>query len=354
MLGCVLLVSLFGCEASPPSFDVQTRVFLSKPFVVDQIYRSMKGPQDFGSVKIVSDGPSERIWIISYKTEVVDPVTGDVVSEEFMCHNNLDFDDLRRHQRGLGTRPMGRISPRLFTLSQGAMDVTFPTGFGVPMMSDEGLMLATQILNLNPINQTREVQYKTTIRYVRDEDAQGRIRPLYQRGLQGLKLLEGPDGYYGVENADEEIHGQSCSIGELAGQRTIRDKQGRSFAAHWVVEPGREENHTLVTEMLALKQDATIHYIAVHLHPFAESLELRDVTTGETVYRSRATNRRDRIGLAHVESYSSEDGLRLYRDHEYALISVYNNTSGEQQDAMAVMFVYMVDANFEKKLLAAN
>jgi len=43
-----------------------------------------------------------------------------------------------------------------------------------------------------------------------------------------------------------------------------------------------------------------------------------------------------------VESYSSTEGLTLFKDHEYSLISVYDNDSGERQDAMASMFLYMV------------
>lgn len=337
-----------------PPLEVQTQTFLSGSYLVDQVYRSMKGPQKFESVQIGGDGPPERIWIVSYETEIVDPATGKVTSEEFMCHNNLDLEDLRDHLIKLGTERVDRPSPRLFTLSQGAMRVEFPKGLGVPMMSNEKLQLATQILNLNPIEQSRQIEYKTTVRYVRDRDAMGRLRPLSQRGVQGLKLISGVDGYHGVEHGDEHgdeaIHGAGCSIGELAGQFTIHDQQGRSFAAHWVVEPGVEENHTLATEMLALKKDTTAHYIAVHLHPFAKSLELRDLTTGEAVFKSKATNRMNRIGLDHVEFLSSEEGVPLYKDHEYSLISIYDNTSNEQQDAMAVMFVYMLDSNFEAKL----
>ncbi|MEO1934827.1 MAG: hypothetical protein ABGX04_08605, partial [Myxococcales bacterium] len=84
-----------------------------------------------------------------------------------------------------------------------------------------------------------------------------------------------------------------------------------------------------------------------HLHPFAESLELRDLTAKETVFISHATNRKDSIGLKEVESYSSTEGLILFKDHEYSLISVYDNDSGERQDAMASMFLYMLDTKFD-------
>ena len=187
-------MAFVACDSKQAPLEIQTQTFLSKPYVVDKVYRSMKGPQDLEVLKIGGDGPRERIWIISYKTEIVDPRTGELESEEFMCHNNLGFGDVVKHQKALGSRPNGRVSSRIFTLSQGAMHVDFPKGFGVPMMSDETLTLETQILNLNPINQTREIQYRTTVRYVRNEDAEGRIRPLFQRGLQALKLIDGADG----------------------------------------------------------------------------------------------------------------------------------------------------------------
>ena len=343
-----LLVATTGCEQAE-AIPVQTRTFESNPYKVDQVYRSMKGPMRTAGVRLSVDSPPELIWVLSYSTEIVDPTSGEKLSDEFMCHNNLQFEDARGHEKRLGRKSIGLRTSRVFTLSQGAMSVDFPAGFGVPMMSDEKLKLVTQVLNLNPINQTRQVKYRTTVKYVRDSDVRGRLRPLYQRGVQGLKLLSGPDGYFGVDHGDSEGHGESCAVGELAGKRTIQDTKGREFAAHWVVEPGREENHTLATEMLGLTRDTTAHYIAVHMHPFAESVELRDLTTGETLFKSRATNRRDRIGLERVENFSSAEGLQLYKDHEYTLISIYDNTSGVPQDAMAVMYIYVLDKYFEER-----
>ena len=108
------------------------------------------------------------------------------------------------------------------------------------------------------------------------------------------------------------------------------------------------ENHTNVTRSMNLPFDATVHYVATHLHPFAQSLELRDLMTGESVYTSRARNFEDRIGLAEVDHYSSDEGFELYQGHEYELVSIYDNTSGEDQDSMAVMFLYLLDEQFER------
>ena len=97
--------------------------------------------------------------------------------------------------------------------------------------------------------------------------------------------------------------------------------------------------------------DSTVHYIAVHLHPFAESLELRDLTTSTTVFKSRARNTRDRIGLDRVESFASHEGLPLRRSHQYELVATYDNTSGVEQDSMAVMFLYLHDRSFRSPLV---
>ena len=138
-----------------------------------------------------------------------------------------------------------------------------------------------------------------------------------------------------------------CLPGENAADDTYEDGLGRTFTGHWVVEPGREENHTLVTHILNLPFDTTVHYVAVHLHPFAESIRLHDLTTGETVFESHADQFLDRIGLSHVESFSSTEGFPLYRTHDYELVSVYNNASRAPQDSMAVLNLYMLDRAFE-------
>ena len=49
-----------------------------------------------------------------------------------------------------------------------------------------------------------------------------------------------------------------------------------------------------------------------------------------------------------VEYFSSAEGVPLHKDHEYEMVSIYENTSGEEQDSMAVMYMYLLDKRFEK------
>lgn len=308
----------------------------------------MQGPASTQQVTLVDSDEVELLWITGFEATMVDGEGTAPRSQEFMCHSNLDFDP--ELHNSLFDVHKG-ISSRLFTLSQGQLSIDLPHGYGIPVLSIEALSLNTQVLSLNPVTEPLEVRHQVTLRYVRQAELQQPMKPLFVRGVYGLVALEEGYGYFGLaEPADPKQHGPSCLMGENASTHEFRDDQGHRFTGHWLVPPGRQVNHTLVTELLALPFDTTIHAIAVHLHPFAESLTLRDLTTGETVFASRADPFSDRIGLARVESFSSDDGIPLYRDHEYELVSVYDNTSHEVQDSMAVMNLYLLDREFRLPL----
>ena len=147
----------------------------------------------------------------------------------------------------------------------------------------------------------------------------------------------------------DEAMGPGCLPGHNASDHTYEDGKGRIFTGHWVVPPGRQVNRTVVTQLMNLPYDTTAHYIAVHLHPYAETLELRDLTTDRTLFLSKARNSEGKIGLDHVDFYSDPGGIPLFRDHEYEIVSTYENTSGVDQDSMAVMYLYLLDQEFDRQ-----
>ena len=333
-------------NAAPPT--VYTKSVDSPLYHIDKIYRSMRGPDKRQTVSLVESGEPELLWIVGYETTVVND-TGAEISQEFMCHANLDFD-AREYYKKMSTRVP--LSGRVFTLSQGQQRIDFPPGFGIPIRSDQDLFLTTQVLNLN-LKRPKDlyVRHHVEIRYLRDSELDAPLRPLYQGAVQGFKSLTDSPGYYGLESdeVDPELHGEGCAVGQSAIDKDPNvDKRGGEFTAHWVVEPGREVNRTLVTHFLDLPFDTTAHYIAVHLHPFAESLELLDLTAEKTVFKSHVRGAEGRIGIEEIEYFTSETGVKLYADHEYELVSVYNNTTYHDQDSMAVMYLYLLDRKFRK------
>lgn len=341
-------------EASTWSGLVQKRQIVSKPYHIDAIYPSMRGPSGFDYANLLDTEKPELVWIVGYQTEVVDAGTQGELSQEYMCHANLDFDAKTHYGHFPNSPP---ISGRVFTLSQGQQEIHFPPGMGIPVRSDLQLSLATQVLNLNIDKPDLKVRHKVNIEFVRDSDLASyrakhpdwEMTPLYQTAVQGFKALENAR-YYGVKHDDasaEEL-GEGCSVGMSAVEGDVdEDTHGQKFTAHWVVPPGKELNRTNVTRFLNLPFDTRAYYVATHLHPFATSLTLNDLTTGKEVYVSKAKNSEGRIGLDHLDVYASYEGIKLEKDHEYELVSAYDNTSGKDIDSMAVLYFYAHDRNFD-------
>ena len=339
-----LLLLATNSGASPAL--TYTATWYSQVYNVDGIYKSMQGPTSAQRIRLAKLPSQELLWIVGYQTEIVDAGKTQTLTPDFMCHNNLNLADLDDHRKRF---PWPQGAKRVFTLSQGQMEVQFPKGFGIPVLSDEPLTISTQVLNHNLEDASLQIRHKTSVRFLRDSELTTPMKALYQQGVQSLILLEGKDGHFHGRGDHQTTQGAECSIGKPVGlQKDVTDPEGRVFNGHWVVEPGLEERRTRVTPYLQLATDTTVHYIAIHLHPFAVSLELRDLTEDTTLFKSSTRNSSDQIGLEHVEHYSSVDGIPFSRDHEYELVSIYDNTSGEPQDAMAVMFLYHYDATFVK------
>ncbi|HEX7681473.1 MAG TPA: hypothetical protein VF713_25330, partial [Thermoanaerobaculia bacterium] len=144
----------------------------------------------------------------------------------------------------------------------------------------------------------------------------------------------------------------SCLVGARApqassGSADYVDPQGRKMTGHWIVPPGKQVNHSDITWFMNLPFDTRLRYAAVHLHPFAKSLEIRDMTTGKTVFLANAENPPVGIGLTHVDDFSSASGVPLDHKHKYSLISTYDNPTKENADSMASVFLGLDDPEIE-------
>jgi len=189
-----------------------------------------------------------------------------------------------------------------------------------------------------------------TIHFVRQSEVLEPMVPLFQAAAEGFKALDEGALHYGHPGSGEDMAllGPGCSVGQAAVAGSIDvDELGQRFTAHWEVPPGREVNRTNVTRFLNLPYDTTAHYIAVHLHPYAESLTLRDLTTDEVLFESVVEPSTGRVGIDKVPFYISAEGLSLFASHEYEIVSRYNNTSSATVDSMAVMYLYLKDQRFE-------
>ena len=361
-LSIALLGLLMPVAASASTQPVQQFQFLSDVYTIEKQYRSMEGPASMKKIYLL-EGPPELLWITGVKTEMV---TADGVTPqlpELMCHVNVDLDP-QRHAALLGLNRS--VAARLITLSQGITDTRVPDGFGFPIASNEPLLVYTQVLNHN-IKEPADmkVRHRVTFEFIRDRDLKKPIKPLMNLGASGTVILnENPlalafDTSAAVTPAVEGTqqatggHPASCLMLPRAPNATgmgsdYVDPNGRKVTGHWVVPPGRQVNHSDVTWFMGLPFDTRLHYAAVHLHPFAESITLRDVTANKTIFTAKAKNPEGKVGLDHVDTFVSRDGVQLYKDHQYEVISVYNNTTDQTHDSMASIFFGFADREFVK------
>ena len=123
---------------------------------------------------------------------------------------------------------------------------------------------------------------------------------------------------------------------------------------HFMVPPGQHEfrdRHKLRGLPPGLAT-VTAHYITAHLHVYGESVELIDATECKSVFKSMATPNNNMTAVVDLESYSSAEGLTLHADHEYEIVTTYNNTTDHEVDAMGVIYIYFANPYFDAERLA--
>jgi hypothetical protein len=338
--------------AALPVLAAQKQV-LSDVYPIVKKYKSMEGPAGSQIVYLGDRTKPELVWLTAIKTEVVGADGKTLMSPELMCHMNVDIDPARHKALFNLTRAP---AARLMTISQGmrvpggGFEARLPEGFAFPIASNEPLYVMTQVLNHNvehPHN--LKVRHRVTFEYVRDADLKQRPIPLFNLPVSGMVQMNMGSGI--LQPLAIEDHGPSCLVGQRAPNAAgmasdYVDPQGHHMVGHWVVPPGKQINASDATWFMNLPYDSKLHYAAVHLHPFAESLTLRDTTTGTDVFKATAKNPKGRVGLERVDAFVSVPGVPMYKNHRYELISVYNNPTKQNADSMASMFLALDDPEF--------
>lgn len=352
-IAVALLWPAFYSLTWPDPAQESVLTLISDPYRLDKIYRSMEGPWSVQSgIQLVPAKKSRVQWITGLETEVVDSTKQTPISQEFFCHANLTFAENRgtpeqyNQQRGGKTH----LDWRLFTLVPGELSIALPPGFGVPVPSDAALDYVTMSLNLNPRKEVVNARMRTKVHIISGDQSGAPTKALFRRALYVLQRENesGKIAHACMAKPGAQHTGAGC--GELIkvnlpnGSTALMPAEG--LTNHWTVPPGNQVYKMDVTPQLNLPFDTTIHYATIHVHPFARGMELRDLTTGETILRLNSRDWSDRIGVAHVEEFKSVAGIQILRSHRYELAVEYDNTSNSNTDAMAILYLYLLEKDF--------
>lgn len=324
------------------NYEPGTTSFVSPTLLIDNVYTSMEGPKAMRGFQINPNSDS-LVWISGYKTEVVaaDGIT--ILSNDFMCHTNLDFYDQTYYSKWQLPNRIGTNYPRLATLTNGMESYAYPEGFGFPIKANEYLYLSTQALNHNLKAPMAAVKHKVSIDYLPDSKGLKPLRPLT------VFMMLPYDSETPFDNTAARTDPSVCIPVETKNH-SYQDAAGKPLSGHWVVFPGEQTYTTDISKQLAINDSLRIHHIATHLHPFAQKLVLFDATSGQELFVAVAENHRDKIGLKNISEYRSAEGLTLYADHTYELRLSIDNSSNKEQDMMASMFFGIYDAELDRKL----
>lgn len=330
---------------------------LSATYRLDRLYPSMTGPYgNLGNLTLLGKGDDRRVWVTGIRTEAVDRSGTHPVSPEFFCHANLTLAERGNspalHNALFDDRT--HLDWRLFTLVPGRMEVRLPEGFGIPALASEPLDFLSMSLNLNVPDREVDVRFRTRIDFVTATGDTPPVKPLFRRALYGYETVSG-DGE--TMACAEPMHpGASCGpvLGLAASEKGFVESLGKTKAIHWMVAPGRYTLHTDVTPQMDLPMDTTVHYVTAHLHPYGVSLTLIDRTTADTLFVLRSKDFENKIGVERMEELELPEGVPVYRDHAYELVTDYDNRTEGNVDAMAILYLYLADKDLPPGLAAAN
>jgi len=341
----------------------------SASYHLDKLYRSMEGPSSVQSDielapsshfdlpnRVASNAAKTTspiqhfVWLTGIDTTIVDAKSQAQISPEYFCHSNLTFAEHGTTPEQYNARLGGKIhfDWRLFSLVPGRSSIELPQGFGIPVPSDASLDYFTMSLNQNPRNEV-DVRMRTHLHTVSPDETNAPTKALFRRAVYVLQH-EGAGAHSAADhkscNAKSLDHvGAGCgewkTVTAANGSTMLMPVEG--MTNHWTVPPGHHVYQSDITPQLNLPFDTTIHYATIHVHPFARGMELRDLTTGKAVLQLNSRDWTDRIGVAHVDEFKSTRGLPITRGHHYQLSVDYDNTSAADTDAMAILYLYLLE-----------
>lgn len=205
----------------------RTYKMISPAFLIDGIYTSMEGPKSSNFVQLSQD--STLLWLTGFHVRALDAKTKQPVSNDFICHTNVDFNDVRYYSNFHLEKRIGSQYPRMTSLSHGMENFTFPKGYGVPMKGNDLLNVTTQSLNHNIRNINQQVKHEVAIDY-----SQTPMKPLMARTVFIMLPYDKNDPF--KEPTDPASN--QCIPVETKNH-SYDDGSGNKLSGHWVIPTGK-------------------------------------------------------------------------------------------------------------------
>ncbi len=228
----------------------------------------------------------EPVWVVGYQTRIVGP-DGRPPSDNYLCHTFLGNRPVEQpHDSEIGPPRMSALYSDSFT-----QEIELPEGLGVRLAPDDNLEWMPMFNNRG--DRPVEVRMKGRLRVIRERDLKRPLRRLYS----SLYSVKTPHLYF--------------------------------------VPAGRHQQEVT----FELPFDGRIHFIGTHIHPYGESIELRNESRHERVWKG--SKKTDAGGnMTGMDIYSSAEGYPVQAFDTFRIISTYDNPNAGPVDAMAGVFLF--------------
>lgn len=310
---------------------------ISPTFYIDGIYKSMEGPKSSNYIQLSQD--KALLWMTGFHVKALNSKNRKQISNDFICHTNIDFNDVKYFSDFHLENRIGIFYPRLTSLSHGLENFNFPNGYGIPMKGNDLLFITTQSLNHNISDANFFIKHEVTIDYTNDNSL---IKPLLSRTVFIMLPYDKADPFKSPLDPAKDF----CIPVETKNH-SYEDEKGNTLSGHWVIPTGINTYRSSIDNQLQIKDSLRLHAAAVHIHPFATALILFDKTENKPLFTSKIINHADKIGLSKIDFFSSETGVWMYKNHQYELILHVNNTTSLNQDMMGSMFLFFYDEELD-------
>lgn len=317
----------------------QHYTMISPTFYIDGIYKSMEGPKSSNYVQLSQD--STLLWLTGFHVKAVSASTCKPISNDFVCHTNIDFNDVKYFSNFNLNDRIGKQYPRMTSLSHGLEHFKFPKGYGVPMKGNDLLYVTTESLNHNLPDANFFLKHEVRIDYATD---QPNYKPLMSRTVYIALPYDKYDPYKSPLDP-----GKDYCIPVETKNHSYDDGQGNKLSGHWVIPIGKHSYRSNIDNQLQITKDSLrLHAAAVHVHPFATKLTLWNKTEKKAIFTCNIINHEKKIGLSKIDALASEEGIWMYSKNEYELVLEVNNTSKTEQDMMGSMFLFFYDQQLDQ------
>lgn len=296
---CLFFVLLVGCL---PTGSLR-RVYRSPDFHLQSRKILPENALELGTtLQPLENQPGELLWLTGFSLSLKNKDDGRP-TPQLLGFSSVDFRWPDWHRDKFSTTQ----DHRLFGAGQGSTSFHLPSGFGIPLSSNEGLVLSSRVFNLDAYLPEKKVYQEIILDFVRERGLSHPFHPILVRNVAaGL------------------------------GQNTF-----------WEVPPGGMILRNKISPNLKLSGAATLHGLTAHLERYAVSVELYDATLRKSLLK--LTTQSDSNGLLQtIESYSSNRGLQLHPDHEYEAVVQYANPTKAPVRGVCYLTFYFYDGNFKK------